>query len=1270
MRFIENGPILPDELLEAQDEGRVVFFCGAGVSIADAGLPSFSGLADKVLQQLGAAKDSLPHRILIATQELEESYGLKGVFSADQIFGKLSRSFNTQDISRAVAEILKPETQISFSAHKTILNLAKLRSGHTRLITTNFDLLFEDASQGKIRSRTRSDLPRLEYSDDNWGIIHLHGKVKSDYSGPDSDGFVLSSANFGDAYLAQGWARNFIKDVLDRYVAVFVGYSADDPPIRYLLEGLQEGKRFKHKLYAFQSGDDDEAVAQWDDKGVESIVYNVGDGNDHSALWKTLSLWSVRSKDPMSWKKKVLRKARSGPAKLLPHERGMIAHLVNSQDGAKVFSQIDPPISSEWLCVFDRSIRLEPVEVVDNLTNENESINSYQRYHLDDDPVPSGRNERYKQAPVEVWDAFALNQKDLILANSVNLSSLKGGQAALSANLVPRLGYIAHWIGKVSNQKIAIWWAGKQDSLHPALINSVNYRIMGNDSGYVSKEVRTSWNTIFELNEYSGRNEYNAYEFKERVKSFGWSAILARKYIVNISPYLARSTSSCPIPRDGRPRFAFGSLVKVDIKYPEGLRDLKIPDIYIAQIIRGFRFNIEKAIDMELNYSYWLDLCSIEPDEEKDGHDYSRGHDLSGYVLHFISIFQELIKIDKEAARQEYKAWRVDPIFTRLRIWACGQDGFTSEIEFMEEILSLSSDDFWSFKGERDLLLCLRNNWGRISKESRILLEKKIMKGPPKPRGLSQDDHVKRSAYFKLNRFHWLKNQGCSVSFDMDVLTERLAKLDPDWTEESAHRAAESRDGFGGWIRTDTDCSSIKDLPLSKIIFAAKKNRGTDYSKLVEYDPFSGLCDDQPLRAISALSLAMKSGTFSGEHWQTFLSRDLRNEDSLRMKMFICGKIIQIPDEFFEGMLLTASRWFENSGPSLRMAYPILFASLWDKFIYSMTVNEKSASSALIREGYDDIDWTMEAINSPSGNLSELHMTDPEILNVDPNAGLPERWVKMVEQLLFLPGEAHRYAMVIFSYNLSWFFNKDPEWTSSHMLRFLDLESTDELDKEAVWAGFMRGATVPQPELYIKLKPILLNRVHEKLSERKRHAEILSGMLLAGWGSVYKDGTPYVSNSEFRTALLGANENFRDQVLWHLKEWSGDNESGWSDRVVPFLSYVWPKHKKLRTARISSRLCDIALVQKSNFSSVSKIVSQLVSKISNEHFYFPKLKNDANNIAEKYPEEMLDLLYAILPEGSEKWPYGAKDTLKEIEKYAPKLLNNPKLIDLKSRYSD
>ncbi len=43
MQFIKNGPDIPERLLQAHEDGKVVFFCGAGISFP-AKLPGFAGL--------------------------------------------------------------------------------------------------------------------------------------------------------------------------------------------------------------------------------------------------------------------------------------------------------------------------------------------------------------------------------------------------------------------------------------------------------------------------------------------------------------------------------------------------------------------------------------------------------------------------------------------------------------------------------------------------------------------------------------------------------------------------------------------------------------------------------------------------------------------------------------------------------------------------------------------------------------------------------------------------------------------------------------------------------------------------------------------------------------------------------------------------------------------------------------------------------------------------------------------------------------------------
>ncbi|UNW06305.1 hypothetical protein MOV98_11940 [Acinetobacter variabilis] len=58
MQFIVNGPDIPDELLQAHEEGKVVFFCGAGISYP-AGLPGFGGLVDQIYKATGAKTTDL-----------------------------------------------------------------------------------------------------------------------------------------------------------------------------------------------------------------------------------------------------------------------------------------------------------------------------------------------------------------------------------------------------------------------------------------------------------------------------------------------------------------------------------------------------------------------------------------------------------------------------------------------------------------------------------------------------------------------------------------------------------------------------------------------------------------------------------------------------------------------------------------------------------------------------------------------------------------------------------------------------------------------------------------------------------------------------------------------------------------------------------------------------------------------------------------------------------------------------------------------------------
>ena len=88
----------------------------------------------------------------------------------------------------------------------------------------------------------------------------------------------------------------FFRQIIEKYFVVFVGYTADDPPVQYLLEALN---KTVCTLYtpAFQSGDANYALSRWQHKGVEAIPYENSD--NYKALWDTLSARAERQPTQM-----------------------------------------------------------------------------------------------------------------------------------------------------------------------------------------------------------------------------------------------------------------------------------------------------------------------------------------------------------------------------------------------------------------------------------------------------------------------------------------------------------------------------------------------------------------------------------------------------------------------------------------------------------------------------------------------------------------------------------------------------------------------------------------------------------------------------------------------------------------------------------------------------------------------------------------------------------------------------------------------------------
>lgn len=167
-----------------------------------AGLPDFLKLGGDVIDLLGAGEESLARKLFRRIKELDPIDGVGGLIATDRIFSLLEREFEQRDVRNAVACAIRPPGNPDLSAHRTLIDLSRGRDGTVRLVTTNFDLLFEAAAP-TIHCSGPPDLPNPRGAGFG-GIVHLHGRVNAEYSGPGDEEFIVSSADFGRAYLSDG----------------------------------------------------------------------------------------------------------------------------------------------------------------------------------------------------------------------------------------------------------------------------------------------------------------------------------------------------------------------------------------------------------------------------------------------------------------------------------------------------------------------------------------------------------------------------------------------------------------------------------------------------------------------------------------------------------------------------------------------------------------------------------------------------------------------------------------------------------------------------------------------------------------------------------------------------------------------------------------------------------------------------------------------------------------------------------------------------------
>jgi len=1270
LRFIDKGPSIPDELLLARDQGRVVFFCGAGVSRARAGLPDFFGLAEQVIESLGVIAESPVRKVITEAKEIEARTEISGLISADKFFGLLEREFYPSDIEHAVSQALQPVNP-DLSAHQTMIDLATTPTGLVKLVTTNFDRLFND-SHPELSSWQPPQLPNPSRAKELDGVVYLHGRANEEYTSAEGDGFILSSAEFGRAYLSEAWATDFIKQILNKYVVVFVGYTADDPPVHYLLEALNKTDDNLEKIYAFQAGTKEEARVKWQHKGVEPIAYD--DSDAHKALWDTLDAWAIRANDKNAWYDSVIDKAKQGPRELKPFERGQVAHVISSVEGTTKLLESEEVLTAEWLLVFDKNCRYAKPSYIGTITEQGPKIDPFDLYCLDSDPIPEklSSNDYYakREVPIDVWDGFELNHTDKTESFDYQFAYFRGFHSSKAPTLSMRLNKLHQWIGKVSSSPITLWWVIQQTELHPSVIDGIKWQVNREHLKDIPA-IQQGWRYYFEsLNEQVIEHDNDWYQLKDRVNKEGWSPQALRQYNECLRPRLVveKGNGFAPILTEEKD-INNNEILQTDVHYPNPQDDIEVPTDWLPLVIEGTRKNLEIGLQLEADIGYYnvLNIVSLTPENNENHLDLD--NNVSSLLIRMSTMFKTLVDIDVNAAKREFNTWRTDDIhlFSLLIIWAARKPLIVNEEMFANIFLeNLSNDTFWSSSHSRDLLLTLQARWSSLSSYVRNTIEDRIITGPDKWNNEEKDKFIERQAWSSLNRLHWLNDNGCSLLRDINTITEKLKPLAPRWTKKAIPHEIQENITRGGMVKTEKDYSKLSDLPLEQILVKSEELRGRTDDFLIEAEPFAGLVEDLPVKSFKCLHLASKNGVFQEWAWRLFLNDSKRKDDKPKFIALIAERLSRYSDENITSLVRGIGYWFKAVSSTLSVHYPSSYSRILTKLTDLARVYPDSFKTSLVQSSIRK-DWVMEAINSPVASVIEGMFEESWVK--EENEGIPREWIGHIEKFIVTESYLSRYALVLCSRNLGWFYAREPKWTSDNLLSAIS--SNDNETIQSFWSGFFWSGKVPSSKLFRVLKAPMLTFAHQNELSRKGYGKVMVSNVLAGWTGIDEEtGLSYISNKELRELLVRADDDFRSQILWKISFWSAKDKNGtWLEHLNVLLRDVWPKQISAKSPSTTLKLCTLVFTNEVIFSKVAHLVQPLLVKVNGVHNSVPHLGRNKEKIIENHPDKVLSILHVVLSNDSRIWPYHVNDIFIRIEKADPNLRYDERLIELKRKWN-
>lgn len=1252
MQLVAKGPDIPDALLQAHEEGRVVFFCGAGISYP-AGLPGFQGLVDAIYHVVGTTPT-----------EIEQEAYRRNQF--DATLDLLERRLPGQRLAvrKALAEVLRPNLGGKGAAdtHNALLQLARSREGALRLVTTNFDRIFE-----RLTARTKPAVPAYPApllpipKNSRWnGIVYLHGLLPEYVDESALNRLILTSGDFGLAYLTERWAARFVSELFRNYVVCFVGYSINDPVLRYMMDALAADRMLGEvtpQAYALgdsSPGQESRKTIEWEAKGVMPILYEVPAGTvDHSAMHRTLKAWAETYRDGILGKERIVvdyAMARPSASTRQDNFVGRMLWALSHESGlpAKRFADFDPVPPLDWLEAF--------------------SEDRYQHGDLARFGVPP-HGEREKLS-------FSLIRRPPPYSHSPWMMLVSGG--AMSSGWDDVMFHLARWLVRhLDDPALILWLAQNGGHLHTRLIWLVGEKLdtfvrlerEGNTeelariraqapNGIPRPLLRILWRLFLTGRVKSPRRELDLYRWKAQFQRDGLTATLRFELRDLLAP---KVTLKKPF-RWGDPdtetdalerleQFVDWELVLATEHVQYSLRDLADAEHWrgaLPALLDDFQQLLRDALDLRRELgasddysdrSCW-DLPSISPHwQNRDFRDWVALIELSR------DAWLAVREIDIARATRIAQAWFAlpYPTFKRLALFSASQDGSIEPDQWVDWLMSDNGRWQWSIDTKRETLRLLVLQGMHLSPETRGRLEAAILAGPP--REMYRKDLEPKDWQYVVDRSVWLhlaklKLAGADLGKTATQRLNTLSLENPKWKI-----ADNESDEFSHWMSGtgDPDFGNIREVnqaPRKREELVVWLKQSQPSQRLLSEDTWRDTCRTRFFHCAFALWDLSREGQWLAERWREALQVWSEDGQVSRSWRFIAPVVQAMPDEVLRDIAHSISWWLQAVSKSLDTREDI-FLELCRRIL-----------EVVDEDGLDTDQFVNSAINHPVGHVTEA------LLNLwfkrEPNDGerLPTELEPFFTQLCDTNIARFRHGRVLLASRLIALFRVDQPWTEAQLLPLLDW-TIDAMEARAAWQGFLWSPRVYGP-LLIAFREQLLDTAHHH-AELGAHGQQLSAFLTYAALEPVDTYTP----QDFQAAL-GAlpQEGLQDsaETLVRALEGAGEQrEDYWTNRIQPFWQDIWPKSLQRASKGIAESLARLSIAARGEFPAALTVVMGWLQPVEQPYLVVHMLHE--SGLSGRFPEPALRLLDAIID--NQPWPTPELgQCLTAISQAAPALLQD------------